>query len=592
MTLNEARDRLVPLFMKVLKSPITWISTGGLAIAGAAAIAGASVILFMADPTLPTRAQARLAEMTEKPQIRPDKIDYTWETLETGFHTIEKTIVELGEVDGSVTGGGLASWDDSLIYLSANGRLGFIEFDEGTIAYTDSRVPMDFDEVRKVHFQPHIGFNQNWYRVQDALLIKDDSGNEADLYVAHHKFTPEDGALCINISHTRLKRENGKVSLVDGVWNEIIRTTACTVLEDYDWRWAGHITGGRLVSYDDDHVLLSTGSFALGNFYGRWDLVQPDSGLDLAKILKVNVKEGTSTIYAAGVRNPQGLAWDEDGLLWESEHGAQSGDEVNVIVEGGDYGWPNVANGFDYGTPRAPLPLNPVQGRHDGYVKPAMAYVPTIGTSQIVPVKRNGTFKLWGGDLLLLTLKDRAIHRLRTDGPRVVFDERIDMEFRQRDGLQMDNGWIVMLTDINTLVILRDPEQVEEGDTGFSISGYDALKTIEAESMSFEEDYPWGRMLFSERCGNCHLLNGETKVGPPLNGVIGRDIAALEEYPYTDALLNMKGKWTKSKIRLFMQNPEALAPGTSMVTVNARDKWEREAIADYLAEIGEEGVVD
>jgi hypothetical protein len=50
-----------------------------------------------------------------------------------------------------------------------------------------------------------------------------------------------------------------------------------------------------------------------------------------------------SHIYSYGHRNPQGLAFAPDGKLYESEHGPNTDDEVNVIRAGGNYGWPHVA---------------------------------------------------------------------------------------------------------------------------------------------------------------------------------------------------------------------------------------------------------
>lgn len=47
-----------------------------------------------------------------------------------------------------------------------------------------------------------------------------------------------------------------------------------------------------------------------------------------------------SLIYSYGHRNPQGLAWDESGNLWETEHGSSAYDEVNKIEPGKNYGWP------------------------------------------------------------------------------------------------------------------------------------------------------------------------------------------------------------------------------------------------------------
>ena len=54
-------------------------------------------------------------------------------------------------------------------------------------------------------------------------------------------------------------------------------------------------------------------------------------------------------IWSYGHRNPQGLAFDpETGTLWETEHGPQGGDELNVIEKGKNYGWPVIGYGANY----------------------------------------------------------------------------------------------------------------------------------------------------------------------------------------------------------------------------------------------------
>ncbi|MEE3213810.1 MAG: PQQ-dependent sugar dehydrogenase [Thermoproteota archaeon] len=106
--------------------------------------------------------------------------------------------------------------------------------------------------------------------------------------------------------------------------------------------------GGRIVFGPDDKLYITTG-----------DAVNPGWSQDLlslaGKILRIN-PDGTipednpfdsSPIFSYGHRNPQGIAWDNNGMLVSSEHGPSGEmgyghDEINVIVKGKNYGWPKV----------------------------------------------------------------------------------------------------------------------------------------------------------------------------------------------------------------------------------------------------------
>ena len=54
----------------------------------------------------------------------------------------------------------------------------------------------------------------------------------------------------------------------------------------------------------------------------------------------INTPGAVPTIWSYGHRNPEGLAWDlVTGYLWESEHGPNTADEINVLIAGHNYGW-------------------------------------------------------------------------------------------------------------------------------------------------------------------------------------------------------------------------------------------------------------
>jgi len=64
-------------------------------------------------------------------------------------------------------------------------------------------------------------------------------------------------------------------------------------------------------------------------------------------------------VYSMGHRNPQGIAWDSRGQLWETEFGENSQDELNLIQKGGNYGWPSCEG---------------TQGNCGGYVAPKQTW--------------------------------------------------------------------------------------------------------------------------------------------------------------------------------------------------------------------------
>ncbi|SEM50333.1 dehydrogenase, PQQ-dependent, s-GDH family [Loktanella fryxellensis] len=127
---------------------------------------------------------------------------------------------------------------------------------------------------------------------------------------------------------------------------------------------------GRVVFGPDDKLYYAIGE--QGHNFGRnlrkanLALVLPSAEEVAAgdwrtysgKVLRLNL-DGTipddnpeiegvrSHVFSYGHRNPQGLAFGENGVLYEAEHGPATDDELNVITAGGNYGWPRVAGRID-----------------------------------------------------------------------------------------------------------------------------------------------------------------------------------------------------------------------------------------------------
>jgi glucose/arabinose dehydrogenase len=217
----------------------------------------------------------------------------------------------------------------------------------------------------------------------------------------------------------------------------------------------GTRSGGRLAIGKDGFLYITIGDRDTGSSFA-WRVAQT---LDthLGKILRIT-KDGKAApgnpftgqdgalpeIWAIGQRSQEGLAFDNDGNLWETEHGPRGGDELNLIKKGGNYGWPIISHGIDYPGP----PIGDGAVTKDGMEQPVYYWAPSMGPSQIAFYKGN-LFPEWKNSVFVAMLRGNALERLTLSGGKVVNEEPLltDVKTRLRDVRVGPDGAVYVLTD-------------------------------------------------------------------------------------------------------------------------------------------------
>ncbi|PKP74645.1 MAG: hypothetical protein CVT84_07265 [Alphaproteobacteria bacterium HGW-Alphaproteobacteria-6] len=210
----------------------------------------------------------------------------------------------------------------------------------------------------------------------------------------------------------------------------------------------GRHFGGRLAEAGDGTIFLTIGE------RGAFDPAQDLDALH-GKIIRLT-RDGAAApgnpfpdraggvIWSYGHRNPQGLAFDRQGRLWASEHGARGGDEVNRIEKGANYGWPEVAFGRHY----SGLPIG-TGSSAPGVTGPAHHWDPSIAPSGHM-IYSGRLWPEWAGDHFVGSLKFDHIARLDpgTPAPRGWSEEviRTRETGRVRDIREAPDGTIWFLS--------------------------------------------------------------------------------------------------------------------------------------------------
>jgi cytochrome c len=88
--------------------------------------------------------------------------------------------------------------------------------------------------------------------------------------------------------------------------------------------------------------------------------------------------------------------------------------------------------------------------------------------------------------------------------------------------------------------------------------------------------------VIAATCSACHSItaDGGDRIGPPLWGIVGRDVAAQKSFDYSPALRGLGGRWTRERLTAFLADPARMAPGTKMTLSTT---YTEQQLADVIA---------
>ncbi len=168
----------------------------------------------------------------------------------------------------------------------------------------------------------------------------------------------------------------------------------------------------------------------------------------------VGQADAVPSIWSWGHRNPQGMfCHPETGVIWTHEHGPKGGDEINIPQPGNNYGWPKITFGRNYiGT------IITKDTAMVGMEQPLYYWLPSIGACGMDVVYGDAWPEAWQNNLLVGSLSFEYLERLRLDGGKVVYRERLlDGVGRVRDIARNQKGEIFVAVEGAGTVLQLEP---------------------------------------------------------------------------------------------------------------------------------------
>mgnify|MGYP001161305060 CR=1 FL=1 len=328
-------------------------------------------------------------------------------------------------------------YDNNLFILSSRGILAYSEDIDNISIF--NQIQNNINDF--IDFDDFVNDSMNWFSLKDILIFKN------KVFIS---LTEEIKKDCWNTSIIY-----GDINYEKINFKKLFSPEKCLSEKNIDKEFVPTQSGGRIIPYDDNHIL-----FSIGEYRNRF-LAQDKESVN-GKIIKININNSEYQIVSMGHRNPQGLFFDkENNFILETEHGPMGGDEINLIEVKNinedkiqNYGWPKVSAGEHY---RGRIKANetkyekyPLYKSHSeyGFIEPLKSFVPSIAISEIVKIGQNR--------YVVSSMKDKSLYFFNLDKQKKMIDlERVEVNERIRDLKFKENALYLFMEDTASIGVIN-----------------------------------------------------------------------------------------------------------------------------------------
>ncbi|MCG8441366.1 MAG: PQQ-dependent sugar dehydrogenase, partial [Caulobacterales bacterium] len=470
-------------------------------------------------------------------------------------------------------GGGLTSFGGEVLLLPYSGKV-FAATSGDDVRLTNVAAPDNnraaYQAIADSAKYAGYRFNKDYLRYNDLHYFK--SADAHGLLASYTEYHPGEECFTNTIAKLVFAPEAASISEVAATgedWDILYRSEPCLPFKKRYVALEGNMAGGRMAFAPPATLYYTNGDFHWDGMRSEQRLIAQDPEAHYGKVMAIDIASGEARIVSAGHRNPQGIVVDGTGRVFVVEHGPRGGDELNLVREGANYGWPLESLGTTYGGQALPDALS--YGRHETYEPPLYSWVPSVATSAMTIVE--GFDDSWDGDLLIGSLIDHSLHRVRFQDDRPLYSERIDMDAWIRDVHQHTDGRIVVWTTRSQLSFL-------------SVADTSAQDMFVADAIAEAELRPAMQdkvVAAVAECAQCHaLVANDNARSPSLSRVFGADIASTTYEGYSHALKDKRGRWTREALTRFVDDPSEFAEGTTMPDPHIDDPAVLEEVVSFL----------